>query len=99
VSHLTESAVAIAVKGPRRQPESEDMAMDDDEIAPGGRKLLRQHGNIQMWQEYTAWPHRGSGQLFRYFVGRPDERPKVFAVPFDAFDYFQRVSGAPTSPR
>jgi hypothetical protein len=75
------------------------MAMDDDEIAPGGRKLLREHGNVQMWQEYMDWPNSRTGQLFRYSVGRPDERPKVFAVPFDAFDYFQRVSGAPTSPR
>ena len=75
------------------------MTMDDDEIAPGGRKLLREHGNVQMWQEFMAWPKSRDGQTFRYFVGRPDERPKVFAIPYDAFDYFQRLSGAPTSPR
>ncbi|MGH6927457.1 MAG: hypothetical protein ACREEV_03990 [Dongiaceae bacterium] len=72
--------------------------MDDDE-AVSGRKLLREHGNVQMWQECSAGPHPGTGQLLRYFVGRSDDRPKVFAVPHDAFDYFQRLSGAPTSPR
>jgi hypothetical protein len=72
--------------------------MDDEEIV-SGRKLLREHGNVQMWQEYSAGPHPSTGQLLRYFVARSDDRPKVFNVPRDAFDYFQRLSGAPTSPR
>ena len=71
--------------------------MDDETVT--GRKLLREHGNIQMWQESVAGPHRDTGQLLRYFVGRSNERPKVFTAPGDAYDYFQNLSGAPKSPR
>jgi hypothetical protein len=75
------------------------MAMVDDEDVSSGRKLLREHGNVQMWQEYVEGPHRDTGVLLRYFVGRPTEAPKLFAAPAQAFDHFQKLSGAPTSPR
>ena len=72
--------------------------MMDDEAA-SGRRLLREHGNVRMWQEYIAGPHRDTGQLLRYFVARSGEPPTSFATPRHAFDYFQRMSGAPMSPR
>jgi hypothetical protein len=71
--------------------------MDDEAVS--GRKLLREHGNVQMWQEYIAGPHRDTGQLLRYFVARSGEPPKSFAAPHDAFAHFQKLTNAPTSPR
>jgi hypothetical protein len=75
------------------------MIMDDDEEVVAGRKLLRAHANVQMWQEYVDGPHPDTGQLLRYFVGRAAEQPKAFAAPGQAFAHFQQLSGAPTSPR
>lgn len=72
--------------------------MDEDEIV-SGRKLLREQGNVRMWQELVAGPHPDTGQLLRYFVGRPTEPPRLFNAPGQAFDHFQKLSGAPTSPR
>jgi hypothetical protein len=70
----------------------------DEDGAVSGRKLLRTHGNVQMWQEYIAGPHRDTGQLLRYFVARSGEPPKSFTTPQDAFGHFRKLSGAPTFP-
>jgi hypothetical protein len=68
--------------------------MDDEPTA--GRKLLREQGDVRMWQEYIAGPHHGTGQLLRYFVGRSNEPAQVFTTPHLAFEHFQKLSGAPT---
>jgi len=68
----------------------------DDAVA-SGRKILREHSGIQMWQEYIDGPHRGRGPLLRYFVGRLDEPPQSFIAPHDAFDHFQKLTGVPAA--
>jgi hypothetical protein len=70
--------------------------MMDDATIPG-RKLLKQEGDVQMWQEYIDGPHRDTGQLLRYFVGRPTSPPKSFDAPHHAWDYFRKLTGAPAS--
>ncbi len=69
--------------------------MDDATVA--GRKVLRQEGDVQMWQEYIDGPHRDTGPLLRYFVGRTGSPPKTFNAPHHAWDYFQQLTGAPAS--
>jgi hypothetical protein len=67
--------------------------MDDTESP--GRKILRQEGDVQMWQEYVEGPHKDTGQLLRYFVGRP----KLFNTPHHAWDHFRKLTGvAETRP-
>ena len=68
-----------------------------DDGATSGRKILREQGDVQMWQEYIEGPHRDTGPLLRYFVGRLGEPPKSFIAPHDAFDYFQKLTGVPSS--
>jgi hypothetical protein len=68
-----------------------------DDAVTSGRKILREHGDVLMWQEYVDGPHRGAAPLLRYFVGQLQESPKVFTTPHDAFDHFQKLSGAPSS--
>jgi hypothetical protein len=65
--------------------------VDDDEIT-SGRRLLREHGNVRMWLEYVAGPHRDTGQLLRYFVGRSNETPALFTAPCHAFHHFQKLT-------
>jgi hypothetical protein len=64
----------------------------DDAVVPG-RKILRQRGNVQMWQENIDGPHRDTGPLLRYFVGSPDGRAKSFDAPGDAWEHFRRLTG------
>ena len=52
----------------------------DDTDAPG-RKVLRQEGDVLMWQEYIEGPHKDTGQLLRYFVGRSAGPSKSFSAP------------------
>lgn len=68
----------------------------DDTAAPG-RKLLRQEGDVQMWQEYVDGPHKDTGQLLRYFVGRTAGPPKSFSAPHHAWDHFQKLTGGTAS--
>lgn len=67
--------------------------MDDTDVP--GRKILRQEGDVLMWQEYIDGPHRDTGQLLRYFVGRSQGPSKSFNTPHHAFDHFRKVTGAP----
>ena len=56
-----------------------------------GRKLLKQHGDVQLSQECVAAP-RGR-QVFRYFVGTADGPAKAFDTPHGAWAYFQQLTG------
>lgn len=69
--------------------------MEDEVVS--GRKILREDGNVQMWQEYVDGPHRDTGQLLRYFVRRSGEPPKSFTAPHLAFEHFRKLTGAPAS--
>ena len=68
----------------------------DDTLA-SGRKILREHDGVLMWQEYVDGPHKGARPLLRYFVGQLHEPPKSFTTPHDAFEHFQKLTGAPSS--
>lgn len=68
-----------------------------DETDASGRKVLRQEGDVQMWQEYIAGPHRDTGQLLRYFVGRTAGPAKSFSAPHHAWDHFRKITGAAAS--
>jgi hypothetical protein len=59
------------------------------------RKILREYGSVQMWQEYIAGPHRR--QVLRYFVARQGQHAAEFTAPHLAFAHFQELTGAPTS--
>ena len=65
--------------------------MDETEFP--SRKILKQEGDIQMWQEYVDGPHRDTGQLLRYFVGRAQGPSKLFTAPHHAWEYFQQITG------
>src|SRR5262245_46084547 len=39
-----------------------------DAVVPG-RKILKQEGDVQMWQEDVVNPRRDHGRLIHYFVG------------------------------
>jgi hypothetical protein len=67
----------------------------DDESVITGRKILRTDGNVQMWQELVAGPHRS--QVLRYFVGRSGERGTEFTAPNLAFDHFRKMTGVSAS--
>jgi len=69
--------------------------MDDAEVP--GRKILRQQGNVQMWQENIDGPHRDTGPLLRYFVGSPDGKATSFDTPGGAWEHFRRLTGAPAT--
>jgi hypothetical protein len=56
-----------------------------------GRKLLKQHGKVQLSQETVAAP--AGRQVFRYFVGLADGPVKVFDTPHRAWAYFQELTG------
>jgi hypothetical protein len=56
----------------------------DDTDAPG-RKVLRQEGDVLMWQEYIEGPHKDTGQLLRYFVGRSAGPSKSFSASYGTF--------------
>jgi hypothetical protein len=78
--------------------------MDDTDSR--GRKILRQEGDVLMWQEYIDGPHRDTGQLLRYFVGRAQGPSKSFTAPHHAFDHFRQITGtaegrakAPAAPK
>jgi hypothetical protein len=71
--------------------------MEDEQQS--GRKVLREQGEVRMWQEFMPGPHRDTGQLLRYFVGRSGGAPKQFSTPHDAFNHFQKLTGAPAFPR
>lgn len=64
-----------------------------DETDVPGRKVLRQEGDVMMWQEYINGPHRDTGQLLRYFVGRQSGPAKSFNAPHLAWEHFQQVTG------
>ena len=66
----------------------------DDTDSPG-RKVLRQEGDVLMWQEYIEGPHKDTGQLLRYFVGRTAGPSKSFSAPHHAWDHFRKLTGAP----
>jgi hypothetical protein len=56
-----------------------------------GRRLLKQHGNVQLSQESFEAP-RGR-QSFRYFVGLVDGPARAFDTPHGAWDHFQELAG------
>jgi len=56
-----------------------------------GRKLLKQHGDVQLSQECVAGP-RGR-QVFRYFVGPVGGPAKAFDAPHLAWAHFQELTG------
>jgi hypothetical protein len=70
----------------------------DDTDAPG-RKVLRQEGDVLMWQEYIEGPHKDTGQLLRYFVGRATGPAQSFNAPHHAWDHFRKLTGAAESRR
>jgi hypothetical protein len=55
-----------------------------------GRRLLKQHGNVQLTQENVEAP-RGR-QAFRYFVGLADGPARSFDTPHAAWDHFQELA-------
>ena len=56
-----------------------------------GRKVLKQDGDIQMWQE--SLDNRRHGPLFRYVVGSPNGTPQSFDTPREAWERFQSLVG------
>jgi hypothetical protein len=68
----------------------------NDEPVITGRKILREDGNVQMWQELVAGPHRS--QVLRYYLGRSGERGAEFTAPHLAFHHFQKLTGVAASP-
>jgi hypothetical protein len=58
-----------------------------------GRKILREDGDVWMWQEFVAGPHRA--HVLRYFVGRSEENAAAFSAPYLAFEHFRKL----TAPR
>ena len=55
-----------------------------------GRKMLKQRGNVQLWQETVAAP-RGR-RLLRYLVGSVDGAAKAFDKPHHAWEHFQQLT-------
>jgi hypothetical protein len=71
--------------------------MSDTDVP--GRKVLRQEGDVQMWQEYIDGPHKDTGQLLRYFVGKSTGPARSFNTPHHAWDHFRKLTGiAETRP-
>jgi len=66
---------------------------------PSGAKLLRQEGDVQMWQERADGFRRKTGRLVQYIVRRPGTAPRLFDKPQDAWNYFREITGiAETNP-
>jgi hypothetical protein len=66
--------------------------------APGARKILRRNGTVEMWQsEATRLPSQ-RGSAVRYFVGVAGADVRSFDRPHQAWEYFQRTTGAPAEP-
>jgi hypothetical protein len=66
--------------------------------APGGRKILRRNGDIEMWQtEATRLPSQ-RGRVVRYFVGTAGGDVRSFDRPHQAWEYFQQITGVPAEP-
>jgi len=65
-----------------------------DAVVPG-RKILKQEGDVQMWQEDVVNPRRDHGRLIHYFVGTSRSAPKAFDKPHDAWEYFRQLTGVP----
>jgi len=65
-----------------------------DETVPG-RKILKQEGDVQMWQEDVVSRRRDHGRSIHYFVGTPRSAPKSFDRPHDAWEYFRQLTGVP----
>ncbi len=70
----------------------------DRTAAPGARKILRRNGGVEMWQsEATRLPTQ-RGRVVRYFVGVAGGGVRSFDRPHQAWEYFQRITGAPAEP-
>ncbi|HUL06224.1 MAG TPA: hypothetical protein VLV76_07820 [Candidatus Acidoferrum sp.] len=61
-----------------------------------GRKLLKQHGDVQLSQESVEAP-RGR-RCVRYFVGLAGGPARSFDTPHSAWDHFQELAGAAATP-
>jgi hypothetical protein len=57
------------------------------ETKMSGRKMLKEEGDIQMWQE--SLEDRRHGPLFRYLVGSPEGIAESFDTPRAAWERFQ----------
>ena len=61
-----------------------------DDAAGTARKILKQEGDILMWQEDNVGARRDRARLVHYFVGTPTGRSKSFDRPHDAWEYFRQ---------
>jgi hypothetical protein len=66
--------------------------------APGARKLLRKNGSVEMWQSEAMRSPSQRGHAVRYFVGTAGGDVRSFDRPHQAWEYFQRITGAPAEP-
>ena len=66
--------------------------------APGARKILRKNGSVEMWQSEATRLSSQRGHAVRYFVGVAGEDVRSFDRPHQAWEYFQRITGAPAAP-
>jgi hypothetical protein len=70
----------------------------ENTTARGARKILRRNGSAEMWQsEATRLPSQ-RGRVVRYFVGVAGGDVRSFDRPHQAWEYFQRITGAPAAP-
>ena len=66
--------------------------------APGARKILRKNGGVEMWQSEANGLPSLRGRVVRYFVGVVGGDVRSFDRPHQAWEYFQRITGAPAAP-
>jgi hypothetical protein len=67
-------------------------------VAPGARKILRRNGGVEMWQSEAMRLPSQRGRVVRYFVGVVGGDVRSFDRPHQAWEYFRRITGAPTAP-
>ncbi|HEV8717811.1 MAG TPA: hypothetical protein VGX03_33930 [Candidatus Binatia bacterium] len=71
------------------RPGADEVGVTETEMS--GRKVLKDEGDIQMWQE--SLEDRRHGHLFRYFVGSPEGIAQSFDTPHEAWERFQSLVG------
>ena len=59
------------------RPGADEVGVTETEMS--GRKVLKDEGDIQMWQE--SLEDRRPGHLFRYFVGSPEGTRNLSTLP------------------
>ncbi len=66
--------------------------------APGARKILRKNGSVEMWQSEAAPLPSQRGCVVRYFVSVAGGEIRSFDRPYQAWEYFRRITGVPAAP-